>query len=294
MVGFWQFSPKERALWPVVECAVVLVAFYAIGGTFLGWYRLDLGLTTLPTARYTAFLFYWTLLGSLAAFLLLVGLTRMQALRKPSLEAREESGARGDRAWIAGAMVIAFVVPWALRTFLLRGAVLTDDESAYRFMGQVLAGGRVWVDSHPLRAFFDHGFMINDGKFYSTYFIGWPALMVPGVYAGVTGYMNAIYAALTVPALYQLAKRLAGPTAGRVVTILFLASPMLMVGAATELSHTTCMMALTWSMYSLVLALEQPGTRWTHASVGFFVSLAFLGTDPRLLSVWAFLLLRGG
>ena len=292
MEGFMRLLPRGRALWPVVASGVTLVAFYAVGGEFLQWYRLDLGSMTLPNERHTYFLFWWTLLGSLATFLLLVGLTRRMALGGPGPEAAED-GASTEGAWIAVSMVAAFLVPWAIRTFLLRGAVLTDDESSYRFMAQVISGGRLWVESHPLRAFFDRGFMINDGKFYSAYFIGWPVLMVPGVYVGLTGYMNALYAALTVPPLYLVARRMAGPAAGRVATLLFLASPMLMVGAATELSHTTCMAALAWSMYFLLRAREQPGTWWTHAAVAFFFSLAFfvrptsaIGVGVPILAWW--------
>ena len=105
----------------------------------------------------------------------------------------------------------------------------------------MLATGRLWADSHPLKEFFDRVFMINDGKFYGQYFIGWPALMVPGVWVGAVGYMNAVYSALTVPPLFGIARRMGGSSAARVALLLFLASPMLMVGAATEMSHPSCL-----------------------------------------------------
>jgi hypothetical protein len=283
----------------VIASAAALAAFYAIGGTFLDWYKLDLGSTTLPRPRHTAFLFYWTLFGSLATFFLLIGVTRFSALRGPGSTTETQAESAAEAQWTAVAMFVAFLLPCAIRAFVLRGAVLTDDESAYRFMAQVLAGGRLTVESHRLPAFFDRVFMINDGKFYSTYFIGWPALMVPGVYAGLTGYMNAVYAACTVPALHSVARRLAGPGAARIATILFVTSPMLMVGAATEMSHTTCMLALAWSVYFLLRSLEQPAVWSTHACVAFFLSLAFfvrptsaLGVGVPVLAWWTTAMLR--
>ena len=182
----------------------------------------------------------------------------------------------GDRWWLAAGVAGAFLVPAAIRLFLLRGAPLTDDESAYRFMGQVLATGRLWADSHPMKTFFDRVFMINDGRLYGQYFIGWPALMVPGIWVGAAGYMNAVYSGLTVLPLFAVARRMGGSAAARAALVLFLASPMLMVGAATEMSHPSCFMALAWTFYFQLRARERPEAWWTHAGVAFFFGLAFL------------------
>ncbi len=67
--------------------------------------------------------------------------------------------------------------------------------------------------------------MINDGKFYAQYFIGWPALMAPGVWVGAAGYMNALYSALTVPPLFAIARRMGGTSAARVAILLFARIP---------------------------------------------------------------------
>jgi 4-amino-4-deoxy-L-arabinose transferase-like glycosyltransferase len=276
MVGRWLSSRLLRALWPVGACALTLLAFYAVGSIFLGSYVLDLGSPALPAVRHTYFLFFWGSLGSIAAFFLHVGLTRLQALNPGAAAAAAADGTAGQGRWLAVTMAAAFLLPCAVRAFLLRGAVLTDDESAYRFMAQVLATGRLAIESHPMKAFFDRTFMINDGRFYAAYFVGWPALMIPGAYLGITGYMNAVYSALTVPALYQTVRRLAGAPAGQVATLLYLASPMLFVGAATEMSHTSCLMAAAWSIYLLLRSREEPAAWWTHAGVAFFFSLGFM------------------
>jgi hypothetical protein len=267
------FIRLSQALWPIAASALSLLAFYAVGRRFVWSYTLDLGSMGLPSVRHVYFLLFWTILGSTSAAFLAVGLTRLQALAPRAVAWPAELG---DATWVAVTMAAAFAVACTIRAFVLRGAVVTDDESAYRFMAQVLASGRLFVDSHPMKAFFDRVFMINDGKFYGQYFIGWPALMVPGVYVGATGYMNAFYSALTVPAVFLTVRRMAGSAAGRVATILYLVSPMLAVGAATELSHTTCLMAAAWSVYCLLRSWEAPRDwRW-HAGVAFCFSLGFL------------------
>ncbi len=238
------------------------------------WSSLDLGSLVLPAVRHTYFLFYWSVMGSLAAFFLHTGLMRLNRSETGTPDAG--NGTAGDGRWLAMMMAAAFLLPSAVRAFLLRDAPLTDDEGAYRFMAQVLATGRLAIESHPMKAFFDRIFMINDGRFYGQYFIGWPALMVPGVYLGVTGYMNAVYSALTVPALYLTVRRLAGAPAGRVATLLCLFSPMLLVGAATELSHTSCLMAAAWALYLTLRSRDEPSRWWVHAGVALAFGLGFL------------------
>lgn len=262
------------AVWPLAASAACLLAFWSIGWTFFDGYVLDLGSMTAPAPRHTAFLFYWTLFGSVASGFLLLAITRVFPRRSTSDPRLRPAGS--DRWWLAAGVAAAVLFPAAIRLFLLRGASLTDDESAYRFMGQVLATGRLWADSPPLKTFFDRVFMINDGRFYGQYFIGWPALMVPGIWVGAVGYMNAVYSGLTVLPLFALARRMGGATAARVALLLFLASPMLMVGGATELAHPTCMAAIAWSAWFYFLARERQAAWWTHAGVAFFFGLGFL------------------
>jgi hypothetical protein len=286
MLRRWTWSSRLRAGWPVVACGLTLLAFWAVGRTFLDSYVLDLGSMTIPAPRHRAFLFVWTLLGSLAAVFLAVGLTRLLPLL-PGGPAGPDRRAGGRRAfwWPLLVATAAFLSACAIRTFLLRGAPLTDDESAYRFMAQVLAGGRLWADSPPLKAFFDRVFMVNDGRFYAQYFVGWPALLAPGVFLGVTGYMNAMYSALTVVAIFGIVRRLASEGAARAASVIYLASPMLAVGAATEMAHPSCTMALAWSLYCLLRLRESFTAWWAHAGVAFWFGVAFLNRPTSALGI---------
>ncbi len=293
-----------RILAPFAFAAVLLAALHAVAAELLVEDLTDFGRSlNAPTPGFARFLALWMLFGTLAAGFLAAGIARVAAVRDlgPRFAAAWKAGPDGK--WIAYGSIFAFLIPAALRTYLLGGAPLTDDESAYRFMAQVLAAGRVYADSPmdggPLKLFFDNRFMINDGKLYAHYFLGWPALLVPGVWLGTTGSMNALYSALTVPALYLVLRRLVGTVWARAGLVFYLGSPMLMVAAATETSHTSCVMALAWLTWFFFRSRDPDAAWWTHGAVAFFFSLAFfirptsaLGVGLPFLLVWAVWALR--
>ena len=99
-----------------------------------------------------------------------------------------------DRAWIITITLLAMLFPILIRCFVLHQAALTDDEFAYQFSAELLTQGKLYLHSFPMKDFFDHKFLYNDGKLYSQYFLGWPLLMTPGVYLHLPGFMNAFYA----------------------------------------------------------------------------------------------------
>jgi hypothetical protein len=158
---------------------------------------------------------------------------------------------------------------------VLSGAPLADDESAYRFAAQLLASGRLWVASPALKLFFDQNFMINDGRLYPAYFLGWPALLALGVLIHAPGIVNPLLSALTVPALSRVLRHFAGPAWSRAGVLLFLSAPFLQIAAATELSHTSCLMALAWCL-SMYLRTRDEDASWRHhAGFAFSFAVAF-------------------
>jgi len=286
--------PTLRVVWPLVGAAVCLVAFHAFGRFALGGFLLDLGSITIPNVRYATFLLYWTSLGSTAALLLFVGLFRTYGSIPPASRSFRSGVPLSDTQWIVVGSLAAFALPAALRAFLLHGAPITDDESCYRFAAELLASGRLRAESPPMKLFFDNVFMINDGHLYPKYFLGWPALMVPGVWLGATGYMNSLWSALTVPPLFLVLRRLAGSSWARLGLIIYLLAPMLMVGAATELSHTSCLMALFWLAWCALRAEDQDAPPWLGAAAALCFSTAFfirpgaaLGIGAPLVGWWA-------
>jgi len=66
---------------------------------------------------------------------------------------------------------------------------------------------------------------------------------------------------LLMPAVFLVLRRIAGAVWAKVGVILYLAAPMLMVAAATELAHTSCLLALAWMTWCLLRARDTDAQR---------------------------------
>ena len=261
--------------WPLAAGLGALATFAALGKAWYEGWVFDLGSVQAPAAHHLNFAAWWLLLGSLAIAGLALGFARLATV--------QQRGERLARTWLAGAdttflaatSLLGVLIPAALRHFCMHDQRLTDDESAYRFAAQLLAGGHLYVPSPPGKLFFDRAFMINDGHFYAQYFLGWPALMAPGLWLGVDGYMNALYAGLTVPPLFLVLRRLGDRSLARLGIVLYLASPMLAISAATSLSHTSGICCLAWMTWSLLRSRDADAPLSSHAGVLGFFALAF-------------------
>ena len=255
--------------------ALFLAAFHLFVVFELGGYGLDLGSLNIPTPRYLALVRMWMPLGTLAAGFLALGIERRSSIPGPLARLIAAVIEIPERQFLILTCVAAFAIPLGIRLCVLQGAPLTDDETAYRFAAELLASGRLWVSSPELKHFFDHGFMINDGRLYPVYFLGWPALLAPGVWIGAPGIMNPFYSALTVPPLVWVIGHVVGRPWGRAGAFLFLSSPFLQIAAATQLSHTSCLAALTWCLWMYVRATDPNASLRDHIGFALSFSLAF-------------------
>ncbi len=289
-------GPKDLSsiVRPGATALLVLLLYAIVGRELMLGFRLDIGRSlNEPSPIYGRFLALWTVFGALAAGALALAIVRAWGTEHRTAAWLAHWRAASDGKWLAYGTLFALVIPAALRHWLLVGMPLTDDESAYRFMAHVLASGHLFADSPPFKLFFDNRFLINDGKVFAPYFVGWPTLMAPGAWLGITGYMNAFYSALTVPALWLVSKRLAGGDWARLALLLYLTAPMLMIGAATEASHTSCLMALTWLTWLVLRSGDKNTPIWVHGAVTGAFSIAFfirptsaLGIGGPLLVWW--------
>ncbi len=268
-------ADRGSALLLLLVGTALVYSFKLIGETYFDGFVFDLGSPGVPSALYIGFLALWSFFGLCAATAFTLGFVLLANLRKGGSVAKSLLPEYSDLRWIAVSAILAFLIPLGIRLFVLDGAPLTDDESAYRFSAQLLAQGRLVADSPPEKLFFDRSFMINDGRFYSQYFLGWPALMVPFLWLGLPGLANAFISGLTVPGVFLVARRFAGGGAARLATLLYLGSPFLMVAAATELSHTSCLGALVWMTWATQRSRDEDSNSAVAAWVGLFFCVAF-------------------
>lgn len=204
-----------------------------------------------------------------------------------------------DRAWMAGLSLLAFGLSVAVCWGVLRRTSLTIDESAYRFMADLLSHGRLYGHSPPDKLFYDRRFLVNDGKMYAQYFLGWPALLAPFQRLGLPELANPFWFACTVPILFDTVRRLVGSAWARLAGVLYATAPFALFMAATQLSHPSCAFWLALVAWACVRAREPDAPAWVPALLGFAYSAAFftrpttaLGIGTPFLVAWAWHALR--
>jgi hypothetical protein len=249
-------------------------SFHAVGGEYLSDWALDIGRITIPNSRMLYFYGFWTVLGGLACWALASGASTLLDI---STSHDQPPIWHHDTVWMAGCVVAACTLPLVVRVAVLHGAPLTDDEYSYRFMARLLADGRLYAESLPqtVKLFFDRGHMINGGRWYAQYFIGWPALMLPATFVGMPGLANPMYAAITVVPMFLMLRRLGGSRVARYGTLLFAVSPFCVIAAATLTSHVTALLFIICTWWAVIESRHQPEQRRWHLLTALFFSIAF-------------------
>jgi len=242
----------------------------------LGLNPLPLGSPFFPRQGYAYFLTVWTFLGAIASLALALALARFS--RTPTAQ-RLRQGRRlsetTDATWIVVFSIAGFAIPALIRTFVLQFAALTDDEAIYRFTAELIASGSIAAPRPPEHLFWDRAFMVIDDHMYGQYFLGWPAVLAAFKWLGLEELAGCLCAALTVPPLYLSSRRLGGSLAARVTAVLFVFSPMLMIGSATLMSHAACLCANAWAFWFFLRAKEADSKAWESGAFALLVSIAF-------------------
>jgi hypothetical protein len=244
--------------------------FYAIGFEYTNGHLLAFGQTRLVSAQTGLILAIWLVFASVVTFLA-AGVARLCIQRwRARIPVIDDATVP---KLVALAALLAFIIPCLLRFLVLRNVPITDDETTYLFASRLLAKGDLTGVSPPFKLFYDRYFFINDGHWYTQYFLGWPFLMLPGTLLGAAELMNPLYSALTVPPLFWTLDRLVGSRWALLGLLTFLISPMLQLAAATMLSHTSCAMLLMWGVWWSIRSRD-PETPWRY---GAAMALAFCG-----------------
>ena len=179
--------------------------------------------------------------------------------RAAELSPREVAAAVGCTS------ALTFLLVTVVRYGLLKDAVISDDEHAYAFMGQMFASGRIYVPSlpPPLRPFLDNQFIVNDGKMYGIYFPGHPAALAIGERLHAMAWVPTVSATLTVPLAFGVARRIFGLRAALLTLPLLLVSPYFLFPSATLLAHSTAAFLLMAFVYAVLRLREAPdAVRW--------------------------------
>jgi 4-amino-4-deoxy-L-arabinose transferase-like glycosyltransferase len=132
------------------------------------------------------------------------------------------------------AVFAAFVV--ANRVF--EGMAHLEDEMAYLWQAQVIAGGHLTVPSPSEPDSFLVPFVVDyQGQRFAKYPLGWPVVLALGERLGVRTWVNALLAGFSVWLTYRLGKKVLGETVGLLAALLTLTSPFFLMNSGSLLSH---------------------------------------------------------
>ncbi len=182
------------------------------------------------------------------------------------------------RLWplVLAVAVLGLVI--GVRAGVLREAAITDDEHVYHFQAQLLASGRLYAASlpEPVRPFFQNQFIINNGRWFGTYFLGHPAVLAVAARLGVLSWIGAIEAALTLLLAIVIARRLFNDRVAIITGILLVLSPFFIFISATHLSQPTSTVFLTLFLLAVLQIEARPrSVGWWSLAAGALVAGAF-------------------
>lgn len=270
-------EPSTSKVWlPALAALLLLTSFHVLVVYRQGSDPTSVGFDIIQFSRGQGRLFgAYLLFGGAATVTLALAFTRYLQRGDRLVRSLAQATQGSDRSFVLLASFWALFVAVLGRTLVLQSTALVDDEGVYRFAAQILAKGHLYLPGNPDPAFFEHNFVVNGDKVFTQYFLGWPALMLPYLLLGIEGYANAFYFALSMPPLFLILRQLCGSGWARLGLVLALVSPILSISAATLLSHSSCMMALSYFFWCALRSFDRDAHwRW-HAGAAVAFSVAF-------------------
>lgn len=148
--------------------------------------------------------------------------------------------------------LLAIVAAYGVHDRIFERMAHIEDEMAYVWQAQAMAGGRLTLPSPPGEKSFLVPFVVDyAGQRFGKYPLGWPATLALGEFFGFRSLVNPLLAGLGVWLTYLLGKHLFGETVGLLAALLTLTSPFFLLNSGSLLSHPlglvlSAMFALAW------------------------------------------------
>lgn len=162
--------------------------------------------------------------------------------------------------WPAALALVALGLTAGIRATVLDHTAITDDEYVYQFQAHLLGAGRLYADSPPppVRAFFDNQFIVNNGRWFGSYFLGHPIVIALAARVGLDQLVGPIASALTLLLTVGVARRVFGERVAILTGILLVLSPFFLFLGATQLSQPTSALMLSLFWYATLRVEAAP------------------------------------
>lgn len=127
-----------------------------------------------------------------------------------------------------------------------------EDEMAYVWQAQVIAGGHLSLETPPCPRCFLVPFVVDaNGLRSGKYPPGWPAMLALGVLLGARWLVNPLLSGWTVWLIYRVVKKLTNEVTALIAVLLTITSPFFLMNSGTLLAHPlslflTAAFTLSW------------------------------------------------
>jgi hypothetical protein len=160
--------------------------------------------------------------------------------------------APSSRAFAAGAALLVFVLAALFAQYCFAGQGFSGDELAQRWHARMLLTGHLFLPAEQYREFFSTSAVLDaDGRWYSQFPVGGPAIMALGFAIGVPWIVNPLLAGLTARNVYRFAARAFDETTARVATLLFALSPFVLIMSGSQMNHVATLAFVTLALAEL-------------------------------------------
>ncbi|MEO7455298.1 MAG: hypothetical protein ABIY52_03500 [Gemmatimonadaceae bacterium] len=172
----------------------------------------------------------------------------------------------------------AFVACAAIAVYCFGRQPHNADEVAQLFHANILLSGRLSLPPDANPEFFGMDNMIERGRWYSQFPIGWPMVLALGTLFRVAWLVNPLLLALTVVPLYAFARTAYDEATARGAAMLLALAPFALFMSASFMNHTPVAFLAAVAMASLAAWTTTNDPRRvtrSAAAIGFALGAAF-------------------
>ena len=145
--------------------------------------------------------------------------------------------------------LFATVVAALLARYCFSGLPFTSDEMAQQWHARILLSGHLAARPESAPVFFNTAPVFDhDGRWFSQYPIGGPLFIAVGMAVHAAWLVNPVLLGVATWQLYRFLRVASDEVSARIVTLLFVVSPMVLIMAASQMNHVP---ALAFALLAL-------------------------------------------